>query len=565
MIVEDLCLPLPSAVDTVLVNVLIPSCDDKYGTHVLYERRDIVLRAGKIHAIEPSGSVVPEEGVEVMDCTERMILPGFVNGHSHSIEHWAKGLIKQLPLELWVLQLLQHEPRGNQGWNGEASFVNTPAWTVGLSALHAGLEALLSGCTAVMDHLFVRNIADVEAAVNAYKFLGIRGFLAPMLGDDRDMYHNYIPLAPDAAARNAVGCSCAMGKDGSFREAQGPRNPVQTQAALDLWEEAVKRFHDPEGGIEIVIGPVTPQSCSVELLEGAVELRRKYDLCGHTHLLETRAQALMAKQFFPSKSAVKHLRDYGFLSLRGTSCAHTIWLNDEELDIMAENGAVCVHNPLSNLRLGSGVMPVKKALDRNVIVAVGCDGACSSDGQDLLEAMKLTTTISAIATPEYTEWLTPHLVALMLATKNGYAGLGMTGKAGEIEVGMAADLTLWDLTSLSMLPRTDPVSLLLLGSRCQAPDAGSTLDTVWVNGRKVVSQGSPMGVDIKALRSALRQSQPDYRNPDVTDPKTDPIIARAEVEYRAAMGLDREGQQHPTPAELGSFPDGRVLYASTLE
>lgn len=141
----------------------------------------------------------------------------------------------------------------------------------------------------------------------------------------------------------------------------------------------------------------------------------------------------------------------------------------------------------------------------------------------------------------------------------------MSGKAGEIKVGMAADLTLWDLTSLSMLPRTDPVSLLILGSRCQAPDAGSVLDTVWVNGRKVISQGSPLGVDIKGLRSALSQAQPDYRNPEITDPKTDPMIARAEFEYRAAMGLDPEGQQHPTPHELGSFPGGRVLYDSTIE
>lgn len=564
MRIEDLCRPLLPPVKTVLTNVLIPSSDN--GSQLSYERKDIVLHHGKIDAIENPHSVVAEEGVETIDCTERMVLPGFVNAHSHSIEHWAKGLIKQLPLELWVLQLFKHEPRGDEGWNGIESFTETPAWSVGLSALHAGLEAMLSGCTAVMDHLFVRDIEDLEAAVNAYKFLGIRGFLAPMLNDDKDMYHNYIPLAADAEARNAAGCcSCAMGENGRFRVAKGAHDPAKMQAAMNLWEEAVQRFHDPAGGIEIVIGPVAAHSCSMDMLKGAVELRKKYNLCGHIHLLETRAQALMAKQFFPSKSAVKHLRESGFLDLRGTSCAHTVWLTDEELFIMADAGAVCVHNPLSNLRLGSGVMPVKKALDKNVIVAVGCDGACSSDGQDLLEALKLATTLSTMTTPEYTEWLTPQLVALTLATKNGYAGLGMAGKAGEIKVGMAADLTLWDLTSLSMLPRTDPVSLLILGSRCQAPDAGSVLDTVWVNGRKVVSQGSPLGVNIKALRSALTQAQPDYRHPEITDPKTDAMIAKTEVEYRAAIGLDPEGQQHPVPPEIGSFPEGRVMYPSTIE
>eukprot|EP00967_Tisochrysis_lutea_P020679 scaffold23482_cov32-Tisochrysis_lutea.AAC.2 len=89
----------------------------------------------------------------------------------------------------------------------------------------------------------------------------------------------------------------------------------------------------------------------------------------------------MAKQYFKSGSAVKHLHEAGFLALRGTSCAHTVWLDDEEFALMAETGASCVHNPLSNLRLGSGVMPVKKMLDAGVNVAMGTDGSCSSDGQ----------------------------------------------------------------------------------------------------------------------------------------------------------------------------------------
>ena len=255
MRVEDLCLPLPPPVKTLLVNVLIPSnSSDSTDSQELYERKDIILHQGKIEAIEPPSSVVAEEGVEKIDCAERMLLPGFVNAHSHSDEHWTKGLIKQLPLELWLLQLFKHEPRGQDGWNGKESFTKTPSWAIGVSALHAGLEAMLSGCTAVMNHLFVRNIDDVEAAVQAYKFLGIRAFLAPMLSDDKDLYQNYIPLAPDAKARNALGCSRAMGEDGSCRLERGPHDPAKTQEAMGLWEEAVRRFHDPDAGIEIVIG-----------------------------------------------------------------------------------------------------------------------------------------------------------------------------------------------------------------------------------------------------------------------------------------------------------------------
>ena len=573
---KDLFQPLPDCVSTLLVNVLVPN---ENGT---YSRNDIALTDGIISQIAQGNALNPNtsEFEEVIDCSEKMILPGFVNAHTHSIEHWAKGLIKPLPLELWVLQLIRHEPRGERGWFGEKSFETTPAWAVGLSALHAGLESILGGCTAILDHLFVRHLEDIEEAVKAYKALGIRAFIAPMLNDDAELYANYIPLVHDAKQRNdklklneqcISGCCSGisdggMAEDGSFRLRKGKYDSQKTKDMLALWEEAIQKFHDPKGGIEIVIGPVTPYSCSPELLRGATELRKRYNLCGHTHLLETRAQALLAKQFFPSGSAVKHLKEVGFLDseLRGTSFAHTIWLTQEEMDLVAENGGICVHNPLSNLRLGSGVMPVEKAIKSNIKVAMGCDGSCSSDGQDMLEVLKMGTILTTTTNPDYKEWSTPSSFALNMASKNGYAAIGMDGDAGDIKVGMVADLTLWDLTSLALLPRTDPLSLLILGSRTQAPDAGSTLNTAWVRGYKIISNGSPLGVNVAALRRSLMKAEPNYRNPEITDPRTDEKTAGAEREYRAAMGLDIICQEVPTPDELKSFPQNCVLYDSTI-
>jgi len=564
-------LPRPEQKATILVNVLIPTDAESNK----YSRQDVLLRDGKIAEIAPANTIatssllLPENDFEVLDCTEKMLLPGFVNAHTHSSEHWAHGLIQPLPLELWVLEQIRHDPRGPRGWYGDESFEKTPAWSMGVSALHCGVESILSGCTAIMDHLYVRNIDDIGAAVNAYKALGIRAFVAPMLSDDAVLFSNYIPLVHDATERNA-NCKCCggMGSDGSFRLSKGDYDAAKTQAALELWEEAIDKYHDPANGIEIVIGPVTVYSCSPELLQGAARLRKKYNLCGHTHVLETRAQALMAKQYFPSQSAVKHLRDMGFLdkNLRGTSFAHTVWLTDEEFEIAAEHGATCVHNPLSNLRLGSGVMPVDSCLKSGVKVAMGCDGSCSSDGQDMLEALKLGTIVSAIAKPDYREWLTARQVALTLASKNGYGGLGMEGQAGEIKVGMVADLTLWDLTSLAMLPRTDPLQLLILGSRTQAPGAGSTLHSSWVRGNRVVADGSPTGLNLPRFREFLMKAQPVYRDPSITDPNTDcELTAAAEVEYRASMGLEQEGRTAPTPTDIGTFPQNRVCYDSTIE
>eukprot|EP01065_Artemidia_motanka_P027264 TRINITY_DN32489_c0_g1_i1.p1 TRINITY_DN32489_c0_g1~~TRINITY_DN32489_c0_g1_i1.p1 ORF type:complete len:592 (+),score=195.23 TRINITY_DN32489_c0_g1_i1:57-1778(+) len=547
--------PLPAAADTFLRNALVLAPEGGY------RRSDITLSDGLITSVTPHrpGSEAPA-GSAVVDCSERLVLPGFVNAHTHSTEHWVRGLIQPLPLELWVQQLMLHEPRGAQGWHGARSRELTPARALAVSALMCGTEALLSGCTAVLDHVHVRHVEDVAEVCAAYRALGIRAFVAPMLDDDTEMYTNYIPLVHDAADRNkaAGACGCGgMADGGKMRERGGGHNPEKTAANLKLWEEAARRFHDPAGGVNIVIGPVTVYSASEEMLRGAVDIRKRYNLPGHTHLLETRAQVMLARQLLPSGSAVRHLRDTGFLQLPGTSCAHCVWLDDDEMRIMAECGAVAVHNPLSNLRLGSGIAPLAKYDASGVTVALGCDGSASSDGQDMLEAMKLSTSLHTMTTPEYRDWKAPR-ESLRYASAGGYAAVGMRERGGEVAEGMVADLTLWDLTSLSMLPRTDPVNLLVLGSRCQARDAGSALASAYVRGVRVVEGGNPCGVDLLKLRSIVMAAQPSYRDPAATWPTTDPATAASEVEYRAAMGLSAGSVA--APAELTSFEQRRVAF-----
>lgn len=223
---------LSEARPTVLRNALVPAVD---GSNA---RRDVVLDDGKIVQLGEGESITPPAGAVVVDCTERMLLPGFVNGHTHSVEHWARGLIKPLPLELWLTQLIRHEPRGEAGWKGVDSWLQTPSSAIGLSAMMCGAESLLSGCTAIMDHLLIRNLDDLAAAVSAYKAMGIRAFIAPMLGDDAKMYENYIPLAGDASERNGAACAAgcpdcgAMGPNGSFRTTKGDSDPAKTKAML---------------------------------------------------------------------------------------------------------------------------------------------------------------------------------------------------------------------------------------------------------------------------------------------------------------------------------------------
>eukprot|EP00434_Breviolum_minutum_P000045 symbB.v1.2.000038.t1/scaffold12.1/size699752/18 len=240
-------------------------------------------------------------------------------------------------------------------------------------------------CTALQDHCFVLSFEEAEAACKAYKELGLRVFFAPMLNDDAVLYENYVPVSLDAQMRNARGETGGMGPEGQWRTEAGKSSETKCHASLKLWEECAQKLHDPANGVNIVIGPVSLYSCSAKLLEGAAELRKKYQLNGHTHVLESRGQKLEATRRFSAYggSAVSFLKSTGFLNVPGTttSLAHCCWLEEEEMQTIAASEAAVVHNPVSNLRLGSGICNVRRQLCNNVTVAMGVDGAMSSDGQ----------------------------------------------------------------------------------------------------------------------------------------------------------------------------------------
>ena len=216
------------------------------------------------------------ENTDYIDCTEHAPL-GLVNGHTHSVEHWLRGGIPPLPLEMWIFQLVMNEPRGSKGWFEENSWMETPSAMIAISSLICGIETLLSGGTVIMDHLLCRSVDDVEAAVTAYKALGLRCFVAPMLDDDGTMYHNYCPLAKDAKERleacNGCGCCSGLDKNGCFRTKKSEYDP-EKQAVKLAGEEAVEKFHDPENGVNIAIGPVTCFSVSFGMLKSAAELKK---------------------------------------------------------------------------------------------------------------------------------------------------------------------------------------------------------------------------------------------------------------------------------------------------
>ncbi|MEH1956661.1 amidohydrolase [Nostoc sp.] len=464
--------------DFTIQNVLIAVSDD-------YATVDVQIVDGAIAAISPSLQVIGT----AIDGKNKLLLPGFFNAHTHSSEMWQRGIMSMFPLELWLAELYDFAPLDPE--------------QVYLSALGTAVETLLSGGTSVVDHLVLipgLELETIAIAARAYKEVGIRAFIAPLIQDES--LTAGIPSGESAQTHEPY-----------FRSAA---------ATLEIIEEAVRQFHRPDEGVNILIAPTGIQLCTDTLFEGCTELSDRYNLCRHSHLLETRAQEKLAQEKYGC-TAVEHLKRIGFLSNK-TSLAHCVWLNDADIAILAETQSTVVHNPLSNLRLGSGIAPILKYRQAGVNVTFGCDGASSNDSQDLLEAIKIGSILHNITDSDYQHWITPRQ-AVKMASLGGAKGLNIADKVGSLTVGKQADLVLYDLTNLSLLPRTDPIGLLVLGR------PSNVVNSAWVNGKQIIADGKVTTINVNELRKELfNRSQWETKRKSET-------VAQIEAHYRTVMGL----------------------------
>ncbi|MEA5598658.1 amidohydrolase [Rivularia sp. UHCC 0363] len=459
-------------------NVLIPVEDD-------YATVDVQIIDGNIAAISPSLDIIGE----AIDGTNKLLLAGFVNAHTHSSEMWQRGIMSIYPLELWLAELYDFAPLDTE--------------QVYLSALGTAVETLLSGGTSVVDHLVLipgKEIETVTVAVEAYRKVGIRAIIAPLIQDQS--LTSGIPSGESDITHEDY-----------FRS---------TQATLEIMESAIEQFHKPDEGIYIALAPTGIQLCSDALFKGCIELSDKYNLCRHSHLLETKAQEKLAQEKYGC-TAVEHLHKIGYLNHR-TSLAHCVHLTDSDIDILAQTQSTVVHNPLSNLRLGSGIAPILKYRQAGVNVSFGCDGASSNDSQDLLEAIKIGSILHNVTDLDYQHWITPR-ESIKMASLGGAKGLNLGEEIGSLTVGKKADLVMYDLTSLSLLPRTDPVGLLVLGRPT------NVVDSVWVNGKQIVGGGKVKNIDVDSLRQEL------FKHSQWQTKRKSKTVKEIETHYRGVMEL----------------------------
>lgn len=430
------------------------------------EARDLLIEDGRIREIGAPGMAAPAEA-EPIDASDRLVIPGLVNSHTHAHGGLGKGAVSdRLPLEVFLT--------GSGALNGSRNLEDKY-----LSAQLSAVEMLRKGCTAAYD-LFVEypvpSIEGVDAVARAYRDAGMRAVIAPMVAD-RTLYQAYpglIDALPEALRDTARRASAAPYAE-SLRACR---------AILQNWA------HDRER-IRPALGPTIPMHCSDDFLTGCRDLAREFEVGIQTHLAESAAQAAIARQRYGA-SLTAHLAGLGLLGER-FSGAHAIWIDRDDMKRIADAGGAVAHNPLSNLRLGSGLAAVRDMLDCGLAVGIGTDAANTSDTQNMFEAARLASYLSRIRGPVYRDWLTAA-EAFSLATAGSARVLGFGGELGAIAPNAFADLVFLDLAHINYVPLRDALLQLVNG------ESGTAIDAVMVGGRFVLRGGKLLTVDEAKMR-----------------------------------------------------------------
>ena len=435
---------------------------------------DIVVRDGVIAEIA-APNAAPIAGTSVLSGTDRLVVPGFVNAHTHSPLNVLRGTADGMDHVGFM-------------WTNQADTAGRGDDEIYAAALLGCLDMIRSGITAAIDHYPEQNCTAgaVGPVARAYADSGMRAAIALRVFD-----RGYDDIDP----ANIEGIGPSLADDIARDNPLVPRAPHEL---ADMCEDTITRWNG--GRITIFPGPSNPLRCSDDLLVACHGIAERHDLGVHTHLLETRIQQSIAGERY-GQSTIAHLDSLGILDHRW-SFAHTIWVEDGDIELLAGSGAVVVHNPHSNAKLGAGVAPVARMLARGVTVALGTDGASTNDTLSLHETMSLALLLPRIAGADPADWPSAD-TALDMATAGGAAAL-LADSLGAIAPGKRADLVLYDLRTPTLAPLNDAAQQLVFSER------GRSVRTVMIDGEIVFDDGAFPTVDAEAVIRdviAMRESQ----------------------------------------------------------
>lgn len=404
-----------------------------------YENGHVTVENGRIVSAGPGeGEARPED--EVVDAKGKIVLPGFVNAHGHAAMTLLRGFADDLPLMEWLQ---------NRIWPVENTLTGEEIfWGTQLAILE-----MISGGTTTFADMYFHMDRVAEAAAES----GIRAVLC----------RGIIGIGPDAG-----------------------RQAIEESRAF------VRRWHGAEGGrISAMLGPHAPYTCPPEVLRQVAEVSAELEVPVQIHLAETRAEVEEIRARY-GRTPVLAVSESGLFE-RPTLAAHCVHVSDEDLDEMKRWDVRISHNPGSNLKLGSGVAPLRRMLQKGLVVGLGTDGAASNNNLDMLEEIRLAATLHKGVE------LDPEAVsadeALALGTRGGASALFLEEGLGTLSPGAPADLILLDENVPHLIPRYNPVSHVVYAAQSR------DVTDVMCAGRWLLRNREPQTLDREKIVYQVRQ------------------------------------------------------------
>lgn len=420
------------------------------------QRRELVdgamyIVGNRITAVGQLADMPSQTADEVVDMRGHVVMPGMVNTHHHMYQSLTRTVPKAQDGELftWLKTLYPMWAKMNPEM-------------IRISSLTAMSELILSGCTTSSDHLYIYpNGVRLEDSIEAAKEVGLR-------------FH---------ASRGSM--SVGVSKGGL-----PPDSLVESEdAILRDTQRVIESFHDasPYSMTRVVVAPCSPFSVSRDLMRESAKLARRYKVSLHTHLAENDSDIAYSKEKFGMTPA-QYVEDLGWVG-PDVWCAHCVKLDDYGIALFARTGTGVAHCPCSNMRLGSGIAPIRKMRDAKVQVGLWVDGSASNDSSNLIQEARQALLLQRVG---FGPGAMTAREALEIATRGGAKVLNRSD-IGRLEVGAAADFISFDMNQLGLAgAQHDPVASLVFCA------VGRVSNSV-INGKWVVKGGELLTVDVPSV------------------------------------------------------------------
>jgi cytosine/adenosine deaminase-related metal-dependent hydrolase len=407
---------------------------------------------GSVLEVGPADSVMSRHGgAAVVGDGNGVVLPGFVNAHTHLTEGLITGMGEDAILWEWFTRVVN--PSGRVITREEVS----------LGTRLKAVEMLESGITTVNDMCCHRNLGSLASlgAVDGLSEMGMRGVVS-------------------------------FGAEDRYPEAPGPDQFMAEHEAL-AERIAAEPMIDFRAGIGTVLG------ITDSLFSRTIAACAENGWAVHTHLAEVREE-LTESRIENGCSTIEHSDRVGLLE-HEVIAGHCIWCSEKDIGLLASRDVAVAHNPVANMILASGVCPVPRLRREGVRIGIGTDGAASNDSQDMFGAIKSAALLQKV------HHLDPAVIAadevLRMATIGGAEALGMDGRIGSLEVGKRADIQLLDGNGPELAVLHDPFQQVVYGATPRS------VSDVWVDGVRRVEGSATVGVDRVTLASEARQAASD--------------------------------------------------------